>query len=326
MSLYSVLEISKTATDAEIRKAYKKQALRWHPDRNPDNLEEADKKFKEISEAYEILGDVNKRKIYDRNPSKNWNSNNFNIPVRKTPDSSIELEVSLEELYIGKIKDLTFDKFIVCQGCNGVGGDANASLKCKDCNGQGFTETHMQFGAMTLNQRTVCQCCKGTGKVFDNASVCKCCWGSRLVKKKIVLQCNVQPGMLSGDRIRFDGEAHEVLCSPDEKIIPGDLYVVIKETPHPSFLRSGKNLTVNKTISLKEALCGTKFEITHIDGSKIEINLSENPTPPNFLLTIKNMGMPDPRGNTKGDLNVLFKIEFPSSLTSNQKMELSKIL
>jgi len=322
ISLYSVLKITKTATEEEIRKAYKKQALLWHPDRNPDNLEEADRKFKEISEAYEILGDAEKRRVYDQT-----NSKNFNIPTRRSPDFSIEFEVSLKELYTGIVKDFTFDKLVICQGCNGTGGDVEDALSCKDCNGQGFTETRMQFGAMILNQRIVCQCCKGTGKVFSENTVCKCCWGSRLIKKKTVLNCHVQPGMTSGDRIRFEGEAHEVIGSPGEKIIPGDLYVVIKEIPHSSFLRAGRNLTIGKTISLKEALCGTTFEIINIDGTQIEINLSGNPTPPNFLITIKNMGMPGAGADgTKGDLNVLIKIEFPSSLTANQKLELSKIL
>ena len=325
-SLYDLLGVLKTATEDEIKKAYKTKALLWHPDRNPGNLEEADKKFKQISEARDILTDPVKRNIYDQkglNGLKELPQDPFaGMQRQQGPDIRHEIELTLEELYTGITKELTFDKLMICDGCKGSGGSSSA--KCPECSGVCFIENKLEISSgFFVIQKTVCQKCHGSGKCFNSENVCKTCWGERRVKKSTTLNCVISPGMSCEQRLGFRGESHEVLGPKGERIEPGNVFVFIKELPHSRFIRKGINLMFKKTITLKEALCGTSFDFIHLDGIQRNIKL-DRITFPGYILTLPDLGMIN--GANKGSLTIEFIVKFPESLTEEQKLSLSILL
>lgn len=332
-TLYDLLGISRLSTEDEIKKAYKKQALLWHPDRNPDRLEEADKKFKEISEANDVLSNPEKRRIYDQRGLAGLKEpSHFHGIIPRGPDIQHIIEVTLNEIYTGATKEIKFDKLIICMVCKGSGGIINAKpINCANCSGKGYSDNHIQIApGFVINQQGICQKCTGTGKSFSSIDVCKCCWGERRTKKETVLTCVIQPGISNGEKICFKGESHEVLGLNGEKAETGNFFAVIKEMPHSEFSRSGSmDLLCRKTITLKGALCGTTFDIIHLDGKTLSVNVNSIITP-GYKKVLENQGMVKSwfsrTDKAYGNLVVEFQIEFPKILDENQKLSLAKIL
>lgn len=327
-TLYDLLGISRTATEDEIKKAYKKQALLWHPDRNPNRLEEADKKFKEISEANEVLSNPEKRRIYDQRGLAGLKEpNHFHGIIPRGPDIHHVIEVTLNEIYTGVTKGIKFDKLIICISCKGSGGAPDAkTVNCVNCSGRGYIDNHIQMApGFVINQQIHCNKCAATGKSFSSTDVCKCCWGERRTKKETVLTCVIQPGINNGEKICFKGESHEVLGPNGEKAETGNFFAIIKEIPHSEFSRSGSaDLLYRKGITLKDSLCGTTFDIIHLDGRSLSVNVNSIITP-GYKKILKDQGIVK-SSIFKGNLIVEFEIVFPKTLDENQKLSLAKIL
>ncbi len=329
-NLYDILGVSKTATNDEIKKAYRKQALIWHPDRNPDGS--ADAKFKQISEANEILSNPEKRKIYDAQGMEGI-KNPTPQQVYRGSDLFHELPLTLKEFYNGCTKEVKFDRNVLCTGCKGRGSenpDALQTETCQTCTGKGYKVESISLGiGFAMNQQVRCQKCRGTGKTYSSVDTCKICWGELIVKTPTVLTFKVEPGRNIDDRIGMKRYAHEMLDPNGELAEVGVFFVILKSAPEEDknapaatnltasvWQRSGHDLIYKKELSLKTALCGANFDIEHLDGRILKIAISDV-IDPSFCKTIQNEGMLGPNG--RGNLIIKFSIKFPKSLSDKEK-------
>jgi len=281
--LYDRLGVSPQASGEDIKKAYRKMAIKYHPDKNPNNPE-AEAKFKEISEAYEVLSDENKRQMYDKYGKEALKEgtghsahdifeqffgggfgNFFGGGPRgpkKTEDIVHELQVTLEDLYKGKTTKLSVTRNIICSSCSGSGTKSGANVgKCKGCDGKGIRVIIKQLGPGMIQQmQTVCPECGGKGEQIKDEDKCNLCKGKKVVKDKKVLTVYVDKGMKHGQKIVFSGESDE---APGME--PGDIAFVLVEKKHDIFKRNGNDLYMEATIPLLEALGGYTFTIKQLD-------------------------------------------------------------
>ncbi|EJP67162.1 chaperone protein dnaJ 2 [Beauveria bassiana ARSEF 2860] len=342
IDLYEVLSIEKTASSDEIKKAYRKAALKYHPDKVPEDQREASEvKFKEVTRAYEILADEQKRHLYDTHgmaafdPSRGGPGGpeadlndilsqmfGFNMAgaggpggprrPRKGPDEQQEYKVTLEELYRGKTVKFAANKQVLCGGCKGTGGKEKAKAEpCSRCRGQGIVEAIRQIGPGMMRRETMlCDACHGAGNVFKEKDRCKKCKGKRTVEEKKVLELYIPRGSVQGERIVLEGEADQF---PDQ--IPGDIIFTLAEEPHEVFSRLGNDLSAELKISLSEALGGfNRVVLEHLDGRGISIERKQGQLlRPGDCLRVPGEGMPYKRGDAKGDLYLLVTVEFPEN-------------
>lgn len=332
-----------TATADEIKKAYKKLAIKFHPDRNPGS----DDKFKEISNAYSVLSDDGKRSLYDRGGEDAIKEGGmggggggpmdifdmlFNggrgrqQQERKTKSMVHQLSVTLKDLYMGKTTKLAIQKNIICQTCEGVGGKKGSVQPCKKCMGRGFEIKLRQIGPGMVQQvQVACDGCQGEGEVFDEKNRCKTCAGHKVMPDRKILEVHIDKGMEDEQKIVFNGESNQ-----EPGVPPGDIIVVLDEKEHPVFKRSGLNLVMELEITLVEALCGFQRVITHLDDRQLLIT-----SPPSTVVktgdirTVSGEGMPkykDPY--EKGRLIITFKVIFPSNgfATPDQMVQLEALL
>lgn len=338
MDYYEILGVGRGATDDEIKKAYKKLALQWHPDRNPDKTNEATEKFKQISEAYGILSDAEKRRSYDqfghdglkepgprtdifeeifRSFKSNNHSNNQKV-YRKSPDTVYELHVPLVELFTGTKKHLKLNREVICKGCQGKGVSNNAnisSIKCSDCRGQGFKVEIRQLGPGFISQQqTMCIKCKGSGEYIDPSIQCGQCKGRKVCQEESLFEINIVPGAGNNDMFIFNQKSNEI---PGAET--GDFRVIIKEIPDPLFQRINDNNLLHKVkIPLADALCGLSMEIQHIDKRVIRFT-TDQIIKPGDRCHIKNEGFASKTGKT-GDLILEFDIVFPSTVANKTQL------
>ena len=327
LDYYDVLGVSKTATDEEIKKAYKKEALRWHPDRNLDNVKEATEKFKLIAEAHRVLTDPEKRKIYHEKGAEGLKDPRNNVPLPRGPDIIHEVPITLEEFYCGCTKEIKYDRLVICEGCKGSGAKADAKPQtCRECNGQGIKQAQIQLAPGFIVTQTVpCDRCSGSGKGFSTADNCRTCWGERRIKKPTVLLCTVLPGANVGTRTIFPEQSHEVLTPDGRKAETGNLLAVLAEVPHATFTRKGINLFYNVKIDLKEALCGSSIVIKHLDGHDLTFH-ARGVIKPEMTKILRHEGMPSLDQQDSGDLHVKYTVNFPDVITDEQRSVLSNIL
>lgn len=340
--LYDVLGVSPNVSDSDLKRAYKKKALEFHPDKNHDPG--ATEKFQQINEAYEILKDPQKRERYDKFGMEALRgegngrfddifSHFFDFGTRRsrpqrqrTQDLSHAIKVSLEDLYNGKEVTLKINRNIVCTKCKGTGTkDGKSPIKCPDCHGNGQKVIEQRRGNMISRTITTCPTCKGTGESIDPKDKCEHCKGTKVENEKKIITVHVEPGMEDGDQIRFPGCSDE---APNAET--GDLIVIIRLKKHDLFRRNHDNLLLTKKITLSEALLGTQFVFDHLDGRKIVVTTEPNKIiEPHSVKLIEREGMPR-RGNQfeKGNLFVQFEIDFPEStnLTDNFKEALKQCL
>uniref|UniRef100_A0A6B2L759 J domain-containing protein n=1 Tax=Arcella intermedia TaxID=1963864 RepID=A0A6B2L759_9EUKA len=324
---YDLLGVPPHATPAEIKTGYKKAALKSHPDRNPNNEVEAEKVFLEIKEAYEVLSDPFKRKIYDQHGKAGLQSlpeqDSFPFPFprptnkpRKTPKLQKLLEVCLSELYRGAKKEIPHTRNIICPGCQGTGSKTGLKSTCKGCNGLGIRVEIRSAGPMRFQKQIVCPACKGCGDVVSPRDQCRKCLGERVVKEEKKVVVEIEKGMQWDECIVLYGEADQ---APD--CITGDLVLLL--CPPPSsptpFQRKGHNLHLHLSIPLIDALTGTKQSIKHLDDREIVLS-HLGPIEPNVPYLIEHQGMPV-RGSLGcyGDLFVTFSVVFPTSLCVEQR-------
>ncbi|NP_001311740.1 dnaJ protein homolog [Nicotiana tabacum] len=344
---YEILGVSKNASDDEIKKAYRKAAMKNHPDKGGDP-----EKFKELAQAYEVLSDSQKREIYDQygedalkegmgggggmhdpfdifesffggNPFGGGGSSRGRRQ-RRGEDVVHPLKVSLEDLYSGITKKLSLSRNVICSKCSGKGSKSGASMKCSGCKGSGMKVSIRQLGPSMIQQmQHACNECKGTGETIDDKDRCPRCKGEKVVQEKKVLEVHVEKGMQNGQKITFPGKADE---TPDA--ITGDIVFVLQQKDTRGSKRKGDDLFVDHTLSLTEALCGFQFIMTHLDGRQLLIksNLGEVVKPDQFK-AINDEGTPMyQRPFMRGKLYIRFVVEFPDSLNTEQVKALEAIL
>lgn len=338
--LYQVLGVAKDADESEIRKAYKKLALKNHPDKGGDV-----EKFKEISAAAEILCDPEKRKTYDQYGMEGLEGQGggeghsaddiFSMffgggggrgprGPQKGEDIVHSIKASLEDMYNGKTVRLAISRNKPCPDCDGKGGKEGCEKTCTDCQGRGVKVSLRQIGpGMVQQMQSACGSCKGQGKSIAEKDKCKSCKGSKVYKDRKVLEVNIEKGMSHGQKIKFSGEADEVPGT-----LPGDVIIVVQQKEHETFKRKGADLVVMMEISLTEALCGFTRTITHLDNRVLHIEVPAGEvTKHDSVKIIRGEGMPQ-HGNifNKGGLFVHFSVVFPSTLSADMVAKLKKVL
>lgn len=326
--LYGILELNKRASQEDIKSQYRKLTRKYHPDKKDGNLE----KFRDISEAYEILSDSNKRRIYDTRgyeAAKNSNSPNgqnededdvfssfFGGRMRKEnkmDDQRIKIRVGLSDLYSGKEFFFKFSKNIICPHCRGSGAESDDDVQvCQKCGGNGIIIERQQLGPGFVQQfQRTCPKCGGKGKTVTKS--CNVCKSEKIIPTIEEMNIYVEKGMSNGQEITYEDAADE---SPDKRA--GNLVFIINEIKHNLFKRDGNNLSTEMTVSLKEALLGFTKELTHLDGRKVKIQ-REEVTQSGFIIKLKGEGMPvHQRSGEFGDLLVKINVEFPKELSEDK--------
>ena len=340
--LYNILGVAKTASQDDIKKAFRKLAMKYHPDRNPDNREEAEAKFKEAKAASDILSDEQKRAPYDRYGYEAASGNGagggfggfgaggFNADVfgdifgdifgggrnrggtrqqqARGHDLAYELDLSLEEAVNGGEKLIRVPTYVRYKNCSGSGAtEKSVKRNCPGCNGSG--QVRMQQGFFSIAQ--ACPQCGGKGQIIENP--CTDCHGDGRVKQQKTLNVNIPAGVDNGDRIRLSGEGEA-----GERGAPaGDLYVEIHVRKHPIFAREGDNLHCAMPISFVTAALGGDLEVPTLGGRVMLTVPPETQTGKTFRL--KGKGVKSVRSRTTGDLYCTVNIETPVNLSKAQK-------
>ncbi|XP_062317532.1 dnaJ homolog subfamily A member 4 isoform X1 [Osmerus eperlanus] len=323
---YDLLGVSPNASPDEIKKAYRKLALKYHPDKNPSEGE----KFKLISQAYEVLSDPKKRDLYDQGGEQaikeGGMGGQFSSPTdifnmffggggrmhreeRRGKNVIHQLSVTLEEMYNGATRKLGLQKNVICAKCDGYGGKKGTLEKCSSCKGRGVQIKVQQIGPGMIQQiQSMCPDCQGQGEKFNSKDRCKNCNGHKVERKKKIIEVHIDKGMKDGQKITFHGEGDQ-----EPGLEPGDVIIVLDQKEHEIFQRQDDNLIMKMDIKLVEALCGFKKTICTLDNRMLIITL-----PPGQVVMHKDVkvvqkeGMPiyrDPYD--KGQLIVAFEVGFP---------------
>jgi molecular chaperone DnaJ len=337
---YQLLGLTKPSSADEIKKAYRKLAMQYHPDKNPGN-KEAEAKFKQISEAYEILQDPQKKALYDQyghaafaqggggghhtqggdfsdafedifsqfmGGSRGSRRKNPSAQIRGN-DLSYRLNISLEEAFAGKTQEISFSTNVKCGDCNGHGSkDSSSHKNCPDCGGHGVVR--MQQGFFAVEQ--TCGRCMGSGKIISNP--CRSCGGYGRYQKQKTLSVSVPSGIEDNTRIRLAGEGEAGVRGGEN----GDLYIMISISTHKLFKVDGSDLHQRLDIKFTTAALGGEVEITTIDGAKVMLKVPAG-TQNGDKLKLRDKGMSKVRSSSRGDLFVHIFVEVPKKLTSKQK-------
>jgi molecular chaperone DnaJ len=335
---YEVLEVERTVDDGTLKTAFRKLAMKWHPDRNPTD-KSSEHRFKEINEAYEILKDPDKRAAYDRfghaafeqgvgpgGPGGfgadfgstfsdlfegifGMGGNRSRSSRERGADLRYNMEIDLDEAYNGKTAQLRIPTSVACESCSGSGAKAGSKPKaCAHCGGAGRIR-HAQ-GFFTL-ERT-CPGCQGRGQVIDNP--CPACSGAGRVTRDRTLSVNIPPGVEDGTRIRLGSEGEAGMRGGPA----GDLYIFLSIAAHPFFQRDGADLHCRVPISMTSAALGGEFEVPTIDGSKTRVKVPEG-TQSGRRFRLHGKGMPVLRSKQIGDMYVQVVVETPQKLTKRQR-------
>ena len=343
---YDLLGVERSASEAEIKKAYRKKAMELHPDRNKDNPE-SEARFKEVNEAYDVLKDADKKAAYDRFGHAAFENGGGPRPgqggfhggadfasafsdvfddlfgnfaggggmrgggqrARRGADLRYNLRVDLEDAYRGKQTTLNVPGSVACDTCNGTGAEGGSEPStCPTCSGMG--KVRAQQGFFTV-ERT-CPTCSGRGQIIKNP--CKACGGDGRVDKDRTLSVNVPPGVETGTRIRLAGEGE----AGERGGPPGDLYIFIEVRPHQIFERDGVNLHCRIPVSLTTAALGGEIEAPTIDGGRSRVKVPAG-VQTGKQLRLRGKGMPALRGQSFGDLYIELAVETPVNLSAKQK-------
>ncbi|KAI8353690.1 mitochondrial protein import protein-like protein MAS5, partial [Mortierella sp. GBAus27b] len=328
--LYDVLEVTPDCNESDLKKAYRKLALKHHPDKGGDQI-----KFQEISHAYDILSDTQKRSTYDQfgeaglsgegagpggmgglSPEDLFShffggSGRGSRPSgpRRGKDVAHGLKVSLEDLYKGKTTKLALQKNVICEQCSGRGGKEGAVKTCNTCNGQGYRVMLRQMGPMVQQIQQPCSDCRGEGEVINPKDKCKGCNARKVTQVRKVLEVHIDRGMKDGRKIVFSGEGDQAPGT-----VPGDVVIVLEQKDHERFKRSGDDLFYDAKIDLVTALAGGKLHIPHLDERVLVVDILPGEViKPGELKAVMGQGMPTERHHDFGNLYIQFEIEFPTA-------------
>ena len=310
MTHYETLNVKKTASEQEIKKAYKKLALSHHPDRGGDP-----NKFKEVQTAYETL--INDREEYDESLEHNPFSlfNMFRKPQKQRfqgKDITFEFTITLEEAFFGITNKLRITRKVICPNCEGQGCTLEEyKAKCTDCNGSGTAHILKRMGMMQIVQTAPCQSCSQRGYTIRPEHRCNACQGNTVVQRPKEITVPIRPGSKDGEYIVIQGMADE-----GPNLIPGNLLIKINIKSHSVFTRKNNDLHMTKELSLYEALNGYDFTIRQLDGSKLRIQHS-GATQPNTDSSVKDKGMTIADTSNRGTLWIHFKVKLPEALPNN---------
>lgn len=326
---YDILGVKPGCTPDDLKKAYRKLALKYHPDKNPNEGE----KFKQISHAYETLADPEKKRIYDQGGEQalkegGVSASSFSSPMdffdmffgdsrrhkreRRGKDVVHQMSVSLEEVYKGAVRKLALQKNVICDKCEGRGGKKGAVEQCQTCRGTGMQVQIQQLGLGMIQQiQTVCSDCRGQGERINPKDRCKQCQGKKVVRERKILEVHVDKGMIDGQKIVFNGEGDQ-----EPELEPGDIIIVLDEKDHPIYKRSGGDLILRQEIQLVEALCGFQKIIRTLDDRDLVITaIPGEVTKHGDVKCILNEGMPQYKNPfEKGRLIVQFVVVFPNQI------------
>ena len=314
--LYDILKVDPKVSESDLKKAYKKLVLIHHPDKNGGD----DTVFKKLNDAYSILSNNTTRQLYDNTGQTSvkepptttdifstgiFNFHNFftQQPV-STKDTSMHLQVTLEDIYNGNTKNIHFSRQIMCTDCDGIGG--KKQVNCKDCNGRGLIYIQQQLGVLSIQTQCTCTTCNGRGKqITEKCIICK---GEGCIVKMFQTDLEIPQGVTDGHIIILKGMANE-----EKGKVTGNLCVVIKETKNDTFKRSKNDIHVNVQVPLTTALIGGTLTISHLDKESIQIDIPKGKIiRPNDHLVLEKKGMPIYGKNGEyGDFIIKFSIVFP---------------
>ena len=352
---YEVLGVSKTATQDELKKAYRKLARKYHPDLNKDN-EEAAEKFKECNEAYSVLSDDQKRAQYDQFGHAAFENggmgggggfggaggfggfggsgmedifdmffggqggrggNRAKSGPQRGADLRFDLEITFEEAAFGLEKEINLYRDETCDHCHGEGAEPGSTVEsCPECNGTGYVRfTQNTMFGQMVNERP-CSRCKGEGKIISEP--CKECRGKGTVKRNKKLKVKIPAGVDNGSRLRVSGEGEAGAKGGPS----GDLYVYLYVKPHKFFERDGTTVLCEVPINIVQATLGADIKVPTLDG-QVTMKVPEG-TQPGKVLRLKGKGIPSLRGGSRGDQLVRIKVVVPTKLSDKQKDALRK--
>ena len=348
---YEVLGVDKNATADDIKRAYRKLAVKYHPDKNPGN-KEAEEKFKEAAEAYSVLSDSDKKMKYDQfghagvdgaGPDFSGGFGNLNDilndlfggafgggfggfggfgggfgggqrreRVYRGRDIRVRVKLTLEEIAKGVEKEISFEKNGPCPVCGGRGARNSSDVKtCPACNGTGQVQRVVNSFLGQTVTYSTCQQCGGEGKIISNP--CHTCNGTGLVRQRETIKVKIPAGVEAGMQMTVQGEGH----AAKNNGINGDLLVVIEEQEHPDFRREGSNLLYTKVISIVDAMLGCEVEIPCLDGKyKVKV---EPGTQSGTVVRLRGKGLPSVNSYGTGDLYVKIAVWIPKKLTKDEK-------
>ncbi len=346
---YEVLGVSKNASAEEIKKSYRQQALKFHPDKNPGD-KEAEEKFKEAAEAYEVLSNQDKRARYDRYGHAGLGNaagggfgqgmtiedifNSFgdifgghfgdafgfggfggsrrSRTVNKGSNLRVKVTLNLQEIANGAEKKIKVNKYVSCKSCAGTGAEGSSSYStCTTCNGRGQVTRISNTFLGQMQSTTVCPTCNGEGKMITKK--CATCYGEGIVKDSEVVKINIPAGVGEGMQLNVTGKGNAARRGG----VNGDLLVLIHEENHPDLIRDGNDLLYNLYLSIPQAAIGSHVEIPTVE-SKVKIKI-EPGTQPGTILRLRGKGLPEVNGYGKGDLLVSINVWVPKKLTKEEE-------
>ena len=351
---YDVLGVSKTASEDEIKKAYRKIAIKYHPDRNPGD-KDAEEKFKEAAEAYDVLHDPQKRQQYDQFGFEGLQGGGFGgfggasmnmddifsmfgdifgghgfggfggggsrrPQQHRGSDLRLKVKLTLEEINQGVTKKFKVRKDIPCQHCHGTGAEnGSGTEQCPTCHGMGVVTRTKQSIFGMMQTQSVCPTCGGEGTVIKNK--CSECGGEGIVKGEEVVEIKIPAGVAEGMVVNVPGKGN----AGRRNGINGDIQVFIEEEKHSAFVRDGNDLIYNLLLDFPTAVLGDDVEIPTIEGSKLRVKI-ENGTQPGKTLRLRGKGLPALQGygSGRGDLVVNISVYVPKTLSRSEKEAIEK--
>ena len=345
---YEILGLNRNAAEDDIKKAYRKLAIKYHPDKNPDD-KQAEEKFKEAAEAYEVLSDPQKKQRYDQfghaglGGNGGFNAGGMNMDdifsqfgdifggafgfsgggtrggrrVSRGTNLRVKVKLNLQEIAHGVEKKIKVNKYLSCKTCHGSGAKGGQYDTCRSCNGTGAHTRVQQTILGAMQTQTTCSVCHGEGRIVKDK--CHTCHGEGIVREEEVISINIPAGVADGMQLSLSGKGN----AAPRGGINGDLLILIEEEEHPQLKREGNHLIYFLNISFPDAALGCNVEVPTIEAkAKIKI---EPGTQSGKVLRLKGKGLPDVNAYGKGDLLVEINVHTPTHLSQEERKALEQL-